>query len=902
MTAVDVDRNLLFGLLALQNGLIDQDQLLDAIRSWIRDKGRPIADYLAELRSIDDERRDLIERLVTLNLARPDGKVERSMVSILASRFARESLAGIGDPDLDDSLARFGLGSTLDYCDGDPDRAAGSSVGSATSDGQRFRILRPHAHGGLGAVFVAVDTELNRKVALKQILDRYADDPDSRRRFLLEAEVTGGLEHPGIVPVYGLGTDDFGRPYYAMRFIEGDSLKEAIHRFHDDAASTKDPGRRSLGLRQLLRRFNDVCNTIEYAHSRGVLHRDIKPANIIVGRYGETLVVNWGLVKPMDQFDSGTDASERTPIPSPDRECAATLPGYALGTPAYMSPEQAEGRPDRVGPRSDVYGLGATLYAILTGKPPFDGPDPKVILARVSAGDFSRPRQDDPAVPVALEAICLKAMALDPEGRYASPRELGEDIERWLADEPVRAYPEPPSARAMRWVRRRKQWVAAAAAMLVLTVLGLAIHNRQITREKARTADQLAMTRESLRELLTVAGENLAFVPHTETLREQLARLVLDRYRRLGDSFPTDPGVRFETAKVLRVIGGIDRITGQFARAQESYDKAIGSLTALCEEDPGHPEYRRRLAETFLDRGELNHMNGRTLDAENDLRAAIGHADQLVSRSISASSRRVKPSALINLSEILVLRARPAEARTAADQAVELLRPLAAAANPDSTTVDRWLLSLALTARGVASWEVGARDRADHDFDEASQVAGSVPRDDDVYDDAQFQLACIANRRGELASKDASSLAESERSYEEASRILARLIKDHEQIPHYREEMAGTLCGLAAVRLAAGRIAEAEGDCKAALGHLAWLIGEQTRQGAPENPEYLSLLGRILARQSRIHQLQGRSMEARKSQDDAVEKLSRAVQLDPARAADRALLERIQGDPARWED
>ena len=151
------------------------------------------------------------------------------------------------------------------------DRKASPAVATATGDGQRFQVLRPHAKGGLGAVFVALDGELHREVALKQILDSHADDPVSRRRFILEAEITGGLEHPGIVPVYGLGTYADGRPYYAMRFIGGDSLKEAIERFHKDEALKKEPGRRSLELRKLLRRFIDVCNAIDYAHSRGRL-------------------------------------------------------------------------------------------------------------------------------------------------------------------------------------------------------------------------------------------------------------------------------------------------------------------------------------------------------------------------------------------------------------------------------------------------------------------------------------------------------------------------------------------------------------------------------------------------------------------------------------------------------
>ena len=185
------------------------------------------------------------------------------------------------------------------------------AVGTAAADGRRFRALRPHAQGGLGAVFVALDRELNREVALKQILDHHADDPVSRKRFLVEAEITGRLEHPGIVPVYGLGTYGDGRPYYAMRFVQGDSLKEAIERFHTDRALKNGPGRRSLELRKLLRRFIDVCNAIEYAHSRGVLHRDIKPANVILGKFGETLVVDWGLAKPLTSTEPGSGSGEQ---------------------------------------------------------------------------------------------------------------------------------------------------------------------------------------------------------------------------------------------------------------------------------------------------------------------------------------------------------------------------------------------------------------------------------------------------------------------------------------------------------------------------------------------------------------------------------------------------------------
>ena len=203
-----------------------------------------------------------------------------------------------------------------------------------------------------------------------------------------------------------------------------------------DDTLKNDPGRRSLELRKLLRRFLDVCNAIDYAHSRGVIHRDIKPANIILGKHGETLVVDWGLAKAVGRADPSVGEQTIAPSSSGSSE---TLPGSALGTPAYMSPEQAGGDLDRLGPRSDVYSLGATLYCLLTGKPPFEGDDIGEILRRVQAGDFRAPREVDPSLDKALEAVCLKAMATKPEDRYASCRALAEDVERWMADEPVTA-------------------------------------------------------------------------------------------------------------------------------------------------------------------------------------------------------------------------------------------------------------------------------------------------------------------------------------------------------------------------------------------------------------------------------------------------------------------------------
>ena len=312
--------------------------------------------------------------------------------------------------------------------------------------GSRYRILRPHARGGLGEVFLADDGELHREVALKEIQAHRADDAGSRARFVLEAEITGGLEHPGIVPVYGLGIYADGRPFYAMRFIRGDSLKKAIEKYHAPAGADEDS---RPDLRKLLRRLIDVCNAMQYAHDRGVIHRDLKPANIMLGQYGETLVVDWGLAKATGKSDSETGA-EAPLRPQSAGNSSETVAGSAVGTPGFMSPEQAGGRLDEVGPASDIYSLGATLYCVLTGRPPQIDPEILAVLMKIQRGEFPRPAQLRPGIDRALEAVCLKAMALAPRTATLRHGPWGTTSSAWLADEPVSAWPEPWSVRCAR--------------------------------------------------------------------------------------------------------------------------------------------------------------------------------------------------------------------------------------------------------------------------------------------------------------------------------------------------------------------------------------------------------------------------------------------------------------------
>jgi serine/threonine protein kinase len=390
----------------------------------------------------------------------------------------------------------------------------------------RYEPLRFHAEGGLGEVWVARDAELKREVALKRIRqDRDGSNPETLRRFLLEAEIAGRMEHPGVVPVHGLSHDAEGTPCYAMRFIQGETLGDAIKAYHD-AAPGRDEGLRRIAFRDLLGRFVAVCKTVAYAHSRGIIHRDIKPGNIMLGKYGETLVVDWGLAKSVERGEQERATGEDTLQPEVQSE-GDTIVGVPLGSPAYMSPEQADGRWQEVGPACDIYCLGGTLYTILTGKPPREGRTNAELLCLARDGAIPSPRQLRRDVPRPLEVVCLKAMAPRPQDRYASALELADEVERWLADEPVRAYREPLSARTRRWVRQHR--AAFTAAMTGVAALALALGIASVflasAYDRERTFKQQA--EDALERERVALGEVRD--------REAQAKLALENERRAKD-------------------------------------------------------------------------------------------------------------------------------------------------------------------------------------------------------------------------------------------------------------------------------------------------------------------------------------------------------------------------------
>jgi eukaryotic-like serine/threonine-protein kinase len=360
--------------------------------------------------------------------------------------------------------------------------------GATSREPERRYVLKGlHAAGGIGQVWLADDADLGREVALKVLRPERALDPVQEARFLHEARVTGRLQHPGIVPVYELvaGAEQDQPPFYTMRLVPGRTLTEAARSYHERRAGGI-AGR--IECVRLLHAFVSVCQTVAYAHSKGVIHRDLKPQNVALGDFGEVIVLDWGFAKALGAPDFKPASTTETVCSAP---AGYTPGGGVVGTPSYMAPEQAAGRPEADGTGVDVYGLGAILYEILTGAPPYRGDDSVEVLREVRSGPPPRPSAIT-RVPPGLEAICLRAMARDPAQRYPNATVLARDVQHWLADEPVDAYRESRAARARRWLRRHPALGAGCCVLLVTTLVGIGVARDLMSREEARFAEDQA--------------------------------------------------------------------------------------------------------------------------------------------------------------------------------------------------------------------------------------------------------------------------------------------------------------------------------------------------------------------------------------------------------------------------
>jgi len=722
-----------------------------------------------------------------------------------------------------------------------PSAAAGpgEEVPPAGATG-RYEPIRHHRSGGLGQVWLARDTVLGREVALKMLRPERVGRPDLAARFIREARITGRLEHPAVVPLYDLvaGTNGDGRgPCYAMRFVAGRTLAEAGQEYHARRArGVAGP----LELTALLDATVAVCRAVAFAHARGVLHRDLKGQNVVLGDFGEVFLLDWGLAKPVGGPDDD-------PVLAADG--GESEPGGVAGTPAYMAPEVAAG--GRATKASDVYGLGAILYSVLTGHPPAEGRTPADVLHRVRSAAPPPPRAVNPAVAPALEAVCRKAMARDPAGRYASAADVATDIRRWLADEPVTAYRDPWLVQAGRWARRHRTAVATAGVLLATTAVALAVGSGLLWQEERRTAAQrdraeaervraeanLDAAHRLTTGLIVVTEQLLPPVRGSELARRDLTQAAARVFRTFAEQRPDDPEVRRWNAQLHRYEANLHRLLDDTAAAEEAYQVALATLR---DDDRDEVQW----AVTLRDYAGLQGRTGRLKEAGATLAEALGIVNQL--RAVGPPPpelRRAWAAILIEQVHTDCACGRYEAAAAGATEAVGLLRELTGpAARPEP--YDPVLLAVALTykataERGRAGYAAAlppTKEARDLFKGLVDQKGGGAFLDDVVCVQAMSEYeACrtwLAGPKEALKSAAAANL----------TLVLARfrdLTDRHPYVPYYRALMARAALLRAEARVALGRPADARADYDDARAKLEPLVAAH-----PAIPEYRADLGR----------------------------------------------------------
>jgi tetratricopeptide (TPR) repeat protein len=599
----------------------------------------------------------------------------------------------------------------------------------------------------------------------------------------------GQLQHPNIVPLFDLAREPEGRAaFYVMPFLGGDTLHDLAARFHGSRPT--GPVTR-LNLLPLLTAFLDVCAAIDHAHARGVWHMDIKGDNIKLGPTGAAVVLDWGMARLAEPVAGEPPASMGT--------------GAAGGTPAFMAPEQAEPSAELLGRHTDVYGLGALLYLILTGQPPrpeatgFNHNSLRAALRQ----PVTSPRAVWPGVPRALAAVCQKALEPEPADRYASAAALRHEVERWLADESVAAYREPLAGRLARWGRRHTRVATGAAAVLMTAVLALAIGLLAVNRERQKTDRHrraaeaaLALERDSFRQALhagddyftVVTDSPLLKAPGQQPLRRELLERGLAYYFDFLSRRGSEPELRAEVAAAWFRVGQTQAQIGSLSQAIAAFDQATYLGDALVAAAPANDDVRAQLARSCVASSWALGRAGRYADALARLDRAIALADgrpqgHRPNRPMIAQALTARSSILTQLHD-----------RSGACKAAEQAEEWYAASeldprNRQARGLNLMLLGHALRdlkrpADSARSFQT-ARDVFEAFLDQAGWALMARERMADCDNGLGLTLAEAGDRKRAMAC------------FESARAARGRLVEENPTVHNYRAELATTCLNLA---------------------------------------------------------------------------------------------------------
>lgn len=717
-----------------------------------------------------------------------------------------------------------------------------------------YEVLEELGRGGMGVVYRARQVSLNRLVALKMIRSASLADAKQLARFNLEAESLAQLQHPNIVQVFETGQHQ-DMPYLSMEYVPGVTLASEME------ARTFSPQHTAALVEKLARAMFS-------AHGRGILHRDLKPSNVLLAADGEPKITDFGMAKRVGS------------------ESHLTVDHTVMGTPSYMPPEQAQGRLAAIGPRSDVYALGAILYEMLTGRPPFRGTTPLETIQQVIQREPVAPRSLNARIPRDLETICLKCLSKQPANRYETAADLADDLRRLQRDEPILARRIGRLGRGWRWCRRNPA-LSATMALTCLAMLagtaGVAWQSRQAHRARSLAQQQFRRYKAESSEKLSLIQDLMERVPEDQRAQDQRLQSAVAAYESWLAEEPSDAAAQTSYAEALFRVAEIRRRIGQFDRAAEMYLKARLRYQQLAAASPADPTSLQKLAETLTGLGESYRDGGQLQEAIEAYDESLEYHAKFATRSQPDAFQDADTArALYSRALALRLLNRTAEAEQDLRQSIELLERSLSALPQEAAFrqgLARSRINLGILLRATAR-----PNDAHREYLAAIDLLTGLEQQHPQNADYRLELAtALMNRanllltdhpRNELRIEDA--LSQAKANYRTAIDKLGTLVSQYSNVPRYRKELANSLNGLGAVLSQLGETDEAKRSWLDAVEAIKQLV---TR--SPDVAEYYFLLAQTTHNLAYLQRDNPDTTEVEMLLRQAVEAQNRAIALSP---------------------